>query len=455
MRRKQSMILCNSQRLLIKIFNTYKSSEIRHLINIWQDFLTLFRLIFFLIILFIQYFCLEILIQVLLKFHNQRSADEFYSAFNGTSYNSIEPDICQLAFVAMIEVLNDSKTNSLPISGFTELPTCPVCLERMDESVQGILTILCNHSFHGKCLDPWGDSSCPVCRYCQTPESLPDNRCCECGSQSTTQDTLWICLICGHIGCGRYVQGHAYKHYKDTQHTYAMQLGSNNRVWDYAGDNYVHRLLQNKDGEPIELKSNQSSGNNQLMQDEKIDSIQLEYTYLLTNQLENQRHYYEEKLLHLENDKNEKIDELIKRNNSLTDKNKSLIECVEDLRKNKQQLEKKLNQSNQKMQKIQTELNDEKELNRCLRKNQEELTKKIADVEDKLNESQKTRASEVEELRDQIRDLMFFLEAKDKLQSIPETSKEEIESGTILINQHKIEKTSSKSSNRSKKSNKK
>jgi BRCA1-associated protein len=25
-----------------------------------------------------------------------------------------------------------------------------------------------------------------------------------------------------------------------------MQLGSN-RVWDYVGDNFVHRLLQNKD----------------------------------------------------------------------------------------------------------------------------------------------------------------------------------------------------------------
>lgn len=33
-----------------------------------------------------------------------------------------------------------------------------------------------------------------------------------------------------------------------------MQLG-NNRVWDYAGDNYVHRLIQNKaDGKPVELE---------------------------------------------------------------------------------------------------------------------------------------------------------------------------------------------------------
>lgn len=64
---------------------------------------------------------------------------------------------------------------------------------------------------------------------------------------------LWICLICGHVGCGRYVRGHAYDHFQLTQHTYSMQMG-NNRVWDYAADNYVHRLIQNKtDGKLVQL----------------------------------------------------------------------------------------------------------------------------------------------------------------------------------------------------------
>ncbi|MEQ2190192.1 hypothetical protein GOODEAATRI_033313, partial [Goodea atripinnis] len=73
-------------------------------------------------------------------------------------------------------------------------------------------------------------SRCPVCRYCQTPEPVEENKCFECG----VQENLWICLICGHIGCGRYVSRHAYKHFEETQHTYAMQL-TNHRVWDYAG----------------------------------------------------------------------------------------------------------------------------------------------------------------------------------------------------------------------------
>ena len=52
----------------------------------------------------------------------------------------------------------------LPVPGLTELPTCHICLERMDESVDGILTILCNHSFHGNCLDQWSDTTW-VTRY--------------------------------------------------------------------------------------------------------------------------------------------------------------------------------------------------------------------------------------------------------------------------------------------------
>ena len=39
-----------------------------------------------------------------------------------------------------------------------------------------------------------------------------------------------------------------------TQHCYSMLLGTN-RVWDYAGDNFVHRLLQNKgDGKLVEAE---------------------------------------------------------------------------------------------------------------------------------------------------------------------------------------------------------
>ena len=39
-----------------------------------------------------------------------------------------------------------------PPAGTTELPTCPVCLERLDHHISGVVTTVCNHRFHSECL---------------------------------------------------------------------------------------------------------------------------------------------------------------------------------------------------------------------------------------------------------------------------------------------------------------
>lgn len=96
----------------------------------------------------------------------------------------------------------------------------------------------------------------------------------------------------------RYIGGHSHAHFMATQHCYTMELGKN-RVWDYVGDNFVHRLVQteNAGGKLVEAQGNgceQSTKNVDgvsVNTDEKVDSIQLEYTYLLTSQLEAQRRY--------------------------------------------------------------------------------------------------------------------------------------------------------------------
>lgn len=53
----------------------------------------------------------------------------------------------------------------MPLAGPTELPPCPVYLERIDESVDGILTIFSKNTFHSNCLVKWDDTSCPACQY--------------------------------------------------------------------------------------------------------------------------------------------------------------------------------------------------------------------------------------------------------------------------------------------------
>ena len=138
-----------------------------------------------------------------------------------------------MAYVGKVELLHAGEGAGWPLPDLSELPACTICLERMDESVKSVLTVLCNHSFHSQCLKKWEDSTCPVCRFTQTPSSEESarNACNSCNSR----EDLWICLVCGNIGCGRYTQEHAQQHYLDTSHNYAMAL-SDNRVWDYAGD---------------------------------------------------------------------------------------------------------------------------------------------------------------------------------------------------------------------------
>lgn len=64
---------------------------------------------------------------------------------------------------------------------------------------------------------------------------------------STSEGKIRTIIIC------RYKEGHAITHWKDTQHCYSLELDTQ-RVWDYVGDNYVHRLIQSKtDGKLVEF----------------------------------------------------------------------------------------------------------------------------------------------------------------------------------------------------------
>ncbi|XP_037076806.1 BRCA1-associated protein-like, partial [Pollicipes pollicipes] len=360
----------------------------------------------------------------LIKFRHQAAADEFYRNFNGVRYNSMEPETCRLVYVSRVDLVNESDEARLPIPGFTELPTCPVCLERMDESVNGILTVLCNHSFHGSCLSQWGDTSCPVCRYVQTPEEAEDNFCFECQAS----DSLWICLICGHVGCGRYVGGHAYSHFLDTGHTYTMRVGST-RVWDYVGDNFVHRLVQNNDdGKMVEVDDNGHGRHDSKHggdSEEKLEGIQLEYTYLLTSQLQSQRQYYEECIARIEKDGQKQAEELRERTRQAVEETHTLRERLQQAGRERTAADKKIQQLTQRLNRCLKELQEEREINKSLRENQTGWQERIQQLETSLNSMKSEKDKEVLDLKEQVRDLMFFLEgaAEDRQRGARSASK--------------------------------
>lgn len=186
----------------------------------------------------------------LVLFGTQEGADSFFVGHAGRRFSALETEACQLFYVAGVEFASrataherrtvDGAVFVAPPAGTVELPTCPVCLERMDAQTTGLLTILCNHTFHTACLAQWTADACPVCRYAQQPRAR-DCRCAACACARA--GALWICLVCGHLGCGRGAGAHALAHYRATQHAYSMNLETR-RVWDYAGDNYVHRIVR-------------------------------------------------------------------------------------------------------------------------------------------------------------------------------------------------------------------
>ena len=248
----------------------------------------------------------------LLHFRELDMADGFFADYEGRPFSKLEPEVCRVVYLAAVEMQEPgggggTVLEPLGQGGKTEMPNCPVCLERLDPHISGMVTTLCNHQFHHSCLKKYTAAACPVCRYCQDAQDAQPS-CAVCGSEHD----LWICLICGYVGCGRYENGHAADHWKATGHSYSMELESQ-RVWDYVGDNYVHRLIQSKaHGHLVEVESpgpgpsggerwegekeDEKKGMQGVVLDSKMDAIALEYTSLLTSQLESQREFFEEKL---------------------------------------------------------------------------------------------------------------------------------------------------------------
>jgi BRCA1-associated protein len=99
-----------------------------------------------------------------------------------TNTHQLQPEICHVVYIKSVEIdtsmiapytfpflyetLKEDRKATLTGDdddsehhGETgdELPTCPVCLERMDANITGLLTILCQHTFHCYCLSKWGD----------------------------------------------------------------------------------------------------------------------------------------------------------------------------------------------------------------------------------------------------------------------------------------------------------
>lgn len=212
------------------------------------------------------------------------------------------------------------------------------------------------------------------------------------------------------------------------------------RVWDYATDGYVHRIVQNKtDGKFVELtptltQTPQSHDDDfdDYVPREKMDNVGLEYSHLLTSQLDSQRMYFEE-ILERAADKASQAAQSAERATEASIKNAEQLatlqashdalaqETVPALEKDRDRSARKAEKFEVMARKLEKEWRDEKAMN-------ESLMTRIAHLGTQL-ESVKTEKAELVE---QNRDLGFFISGMEKLQTVS-VDEEDIREGTVSL----------------------
>lgn len=245
---------------------------------------------------------------------------------------------------------------------------------------------------------------------------------------------LWVCLICGTVGCGRYDGAHAYAHFKESAHAFAMDLATQ-RVWDYVGDAYVHRIIQSKgDGKLVELPAADNSALDppdwtDAVPREKLENMSVEYTHLLTSQLESQRAYFEE-IVERAADKASQAsaaastaqEAAAKATHTLTtlqtQHNALTTETLPSLERDRTRAEKRAERFEVMARKLEKEWREEKTMNESLLNRIEFLSGEVGGL--KLSNA---------DLSEQNRDLTFFISGSERLRD----QEDDVVQGTVSV----------------------
>lgn len=255
------------------------------------------------------------------------------------------------------------------------------------------------------------------------------------------------------MGCGRYKGGHAKEHWKETAHNYALEIETQH-VWDYAGDLWVHRLIRDKgDGKLVELPSSSSLDNGlgghghrdgrddvEMVPRTKLDNIGLEYTAMLTSQLESQRVYFEGVVAKAVDKASSasKVAELASTQASSAlaqlselklEHDKLRNEVLPSLEKERDRLAARAEKSAELARNMTGKWQEEKKVGEGLLSRVNHMTEMMGKMRSDVGEKNK----EIEDLKEQNRDLGFFISSSEKLKEVGGELGEEVREGTVSV----------------------
>ena len=373
----------------------------------------------------------------ILLFDDCENARMFTNNFHGQPFSSLnDEEICRCVFVKSVKFGkkdDDDDDDDDKEKSITELPaTCPVCLDRLDGDISGILTTSCGHHFHSECMSGVSGSVCPVCRFALDATAKREAKCesCDCANAS-----LWTCLICGVVGCGRYENRHAVAHWTETGHCYSLEIGSG-RVWDYSRDQFVHRLIEGKHGlveltpdekgrrgragrrvegpgggeggyatngysDPDVLHEEDDPELTEALVASKLDAVANEYDQLLASQLDQQRQHYERLLMDAASDQSEMM---------------TKVETIAEQATKLRVLNRRADHAEKEVKRLEEENVFLKQLNEQLLRDAGEMRETKMTSSTKEKEKIASLEEKVRELEGMNRDLMFFLESKETIQ---------------------------------------
>jgi BRCA1-associated protein len=357
---------------------------------------------------------------MIIQFKEQIQANRFAEQYRNKYIDEIEMIKCAIEFLR--DIVFDEQELKYEFPRKIE-ESCAICLEKLDPFENCVIAILCSHLFHFRCLSKWSDSSCPVCRFSITPNPL--SACDICG---ITED-IWICIICGSVGCGRYSQKHALFHYQESGHTLSLDVETQ-RVWDYASENYVHRVLQNRtDGKLVPMQHQGDQLLNQVSDyivptlehhaSLKLEHIHTEYVYLLTSQLNQQKDAFIAQMKSIEDDGLNRIREMEslyqRKIASLKEFNLRLNELEEE----KVHYQDMISKSQQELQEMCRKIDSLNALNTKLIHSQSELSKKVHKSElelmKEIESSIQEKRDRISALKEQLSDLKFYQKSQRAL----------------------------------------